>query len=95
MDQVSHAEQPRLCAACIDSAYTIAAMVPPDHRILKVCPCGGDNSYVVAVGSMHEGRICHWHAEGPMNSQQAAQVAASIVAQFEKAGMAIHSPRTQ
>jgi hypothetical protein len=95
MDQVSHVHQPRLCAACLASAHTIAAMSLPDHRVLKLCRCEGENACVVAVGVTHENRFVHWHCEGPMEFGQACQVAASIVAQFERAGMAVHAPRTQ
>jgi hypothetical protein len=93
--QMNHVDQPRLCAACLAGAHTIAAMSPPEHRVLKLCDCAGENACVVAVGAMHQGRICHWHVEGPMTMEQAAQVVGSIVAQFERAGCGIHSPRTQ
>ena len=75
MDQVSHVHQPRLCAACLASAHTIAAMSLPDHRVLKLCRCEGENACVVAVGVTHENRFVHWHCEGPMEFGQACQVA--------------------
>jgi hypothetical protein len=92
---MNHVPQPRICDACHASAQTIAEMSPPEHRVLKVCHCDGENSVVVAVGAMREGRIVHWHVEGPMSMDQALAVTDSIVAQFTRAGASIHSPRTQ
>jgi len=92
---MNHVDQPKLCAACLASAHTIAAMSAPEHGVLKLCSCNGENACVVAVGAMQRGRICHWHVEGPMSTEQALAAVASIVAQFERAGAGVHAPRTQ